>query len=116
MFRYYIPLDVALQFDRAELAIHFAKHSGDFSSINALAYEQEAERFLLSPKRPSLLECSRIGGDVVRYDTATEEFAVLSNTGIIRSYYKPVPCVVRRVQFCHGEADNVQYFLKTCES
>jgi pyocin large subunit-like protein len=106
---------VALRFDRAELAIHFAKHQADFTVTGALAYELEAERFLLSPTRPSLLECKRSGGDLVRYDTATEEFAVLSGAGVIRTYYKPVPCVVRMVQYCHGEPDNVQYFRKTCK-
>lgn len=107
---------MALQFDRAELTDHFDKHRGDFAVANELEYEREAERFLVSPGRPTLLECNRTGGDLLRYDTATEEFAVLSSAGIIRTYFKPVPCVVRRVQFCHGEADNRQYFLKACRS
>ena len=95
--------------------IHFYKHRSDFSVLNEAEYELAAERFLLSPLRPSLLECNRSGGDLVRYDSATEEFAVLSDAGVIRTYFKPVPCVTRMVKFCHGEPDNVQYFLKACQ-
>jgi pyocin large subunit-like protein len=104
-----------LRFDGIELSIHFYKHRADFVVRTERDYELEAERFLLSPMRPTLLECNRTGGDLVRYDTATEEFAVLSNTGLIRTYYKPVPCIVRLVPSCHGEPDNIQYFRKTCK-
>ena len=104
-----------MRFEHTELAIHFWKHRADFAAVTEAEYERAAARFLRSRKRPNLLECSRIGGDLVRYDTATEEFAVLSSGGITRTYFKPVPCVVRAVRFCHGEPDNVQYFQKACK-
>jgi pyocin large subunit-like protein len=105
---------VPLRFDSYERSIHFAKHGADFPVPGEVEYELAAERFLLSPVRSGLLECKRNGGDLLRYDTASEEFAVMSRSGVIRTYYKPVPCVVRAVPFCHGEPDNVHYFRKTC--
>jgi hypothetical protein len=49
---------------------------------------------------------------------ATEEFGVLSAAGIIRTYFKPVPCVSLPVHVvksnCHGEPTNVEYFRSEC--
>ncbi len=102
------------RFDPSELADHYAKHGADFPGSDDKRYEELAETFLLGPSRAGLLECKRRGGDFLRYDTATEEFAVLSGSGVIRTYYKPVPCRVMMVPFCHGEVDNIQYFKRTC--
>jgi pyocin large subunit-like protein len=101
-------------FDPSELADHYAKHGADFPVSDDRQYEAQAAQFLVGPRRASLLECFRSGGDLVRYDAATEEFGVLSGNGVIRTYYKPVPCRVRMVPFCHGEVDNIQYFRRTC--
>jgi pyocin large subunit-like protein len=79
-------------------------------------YEAEAVRFLTSPSRSGLMECNRTGGDVVKYDTATEEFGVLASDGTIRTYYKPVPCSAAVTVNCHGETDNLAYFRKACQS
>ncbi len=49
--------------------------------------------FLSRPFGPGLMQCRRKKGDVLRYDTTTTEFGVLSVTGVIRTYFKPVPCV-----------------------
>jgi len=81
-------------------------------------YERRAEQFLLAPLRPDLLECKRKRGDIVRYDKVTQEFAVLSAAGVIRTYFKPVPCasLPRGVPKtgCHGMRDNMEYFRTEC--
>lgn len=105
-----------LRFEATELLIHFSKHRLDFTATTAADYELLAEQFLLSPMRPTLLECRRRGGDTLRYDTVTEEFAVLSSAGVIRTYYRPVPCVARPIPPCHGERTNADYFRKACAS
>ena len=73
---------------------------------------------MLQPKRPTMLECNRSKGDVVRYDTATLEFGVMSASGYLRTYYRPIPCSslvgVPKVG-CHSYTDNVVYFTATCK-
>lgn len=106
------------RFDPAELAIHHAKHGADFMAATDTEYERLAEQFLLTPFRPGLIECKRKRGDIVRYDEITQEFAVLSAVGVIRTYFKPVPCAslprgVPKVG-CHGMRDNLQYFNTEC--
>ena len=106
------------RFEPNERAIHYAKHRADFPAITEVQYEQAAERFLLAPLHSDLLECKRQRGDIVRYDKVTGEFAVLSATGMIRTYFRPIPCasVPRGAPLvgCHGETDNVAYFNKEC--
>jgi pyocin large subunit-like protein len=82
-----------MPFDPLELADHYRKHRADFAVLTASDYEAMAERFLASPPVPTILECTRTLGDVVRYDTITMEYGVRSSAGIIRTYFKPVPCV-----------------------
>ena len=107
-----------LRFNSGELAIHYAKHRADFSVTTDVEYELEAERFLLLPPHPDLLEFSRAHGDKVRYHKMTQEFAVLSSAGVIRTYFRPVPCSslppLQPKKNCHGMPDNLQYFTAEC--
>lgn len=103
------------RFDPNELAIHHAKHRAQFPGLSAIQYQNLADSFLGRPASSELLECKRNKGDVLRYDTVTEEFAVLSSTGIIRTYFKPVPCASLQVKRnCHGEPTNMDYFRVEC--
>ncbi len=107
-----------MPFDPLELADHFRKHRADFTVPTDRDYEALAERFLANPAAPYLMECIRRSGDVVRYNTVTTEYAVRSSTGIIRTYFKPVPCSsiaagAPRVP-CQNYVDNLAYFRATC--
>jgi pyocin large subunit-like protein len=110
-------LDVA-SFDAAELAIHYAKHRTDFAVATDKEYERLADLFLTGPPHPNLKKCNRKHGDLVRYDTVTQEYGVLAGGGIIRTYFKPIPCASLPVGApplsCHEFPNNVEYFLNSC--
>jgi pyocin large subunit-like protein len=107
-----------MPFDPLELADHYAKHRADFVVFTEKEYEAMADRFMAGPLAPHLMECTRRNLDIIRYDTITTEYAVCTSAGIIRTYFKPVPCASipmggPRVP-CHNYIDNVAYFRVTC--
>ena len=67
---------------------HFAKHGAEFPGLDAPGYLARA-RELLSTDSPSVLEKVRDNGDVLRFDTATGDFAVGTADGAIRTLFKP---------------------------
>jgi hypothetical protein len=71
-------------------------------------YEAMADAFLLGLKSSTALDYTRSRGDVVRFDPATDEFGVLSATGEVRTYFKPVPGVT------HTRSTNLEYFEVSC--
>lgn len=95
-------------FDPAELPDHFTKHGAEFGAATAQIYEQMADIFFGGPTPATTHECVRSRGDVVRYDTGTDEFGVVDRNGIIRTYFKPDP---RR----HHKPTNYDYFLAECQ-
>ena len=106
------------QFGTGELARHYAKHKADFPGITEAQYEKLAAGFLLGQPTQSMLECQRKKGDMLRYDSITKEFGVLSADGIIRSYFKPAPCASLAVALpggCHGHPTNEDYFHAECK-
>jgi len=105
------------RFAPGERLIHHAKHKAQFPGLTDIQYEELADVFLRRTPALELLECERKKGDVLRYDTATGEFGVLSATGIIRTYFKPVPCISLPVEIrtnCHGKPTNIDYFNSEC--
>jgi hypothetical protein len=87
--------------------------------MSVARYEAMADRFLTEPLRSSVLPCTRPQGAQLRYDQATGAFGVLTSDGIIRTYFKPVPCCWIPSAFidkrwCHEYPDNVAYFLAEC--
>src|ERR1022692_3202886 len=56
-------------------------------------YQERADEFLGTQKPQGVLECFRSGGDMVRFNPATDEFGILSRSGFIRTYFKPDPTV-----------------------
>src|SRR5271165_1016470 len=74
-------------------ARHFSEHGVDFGASNANDYEQIADAFLGgAAPLGSVHECTRKMGDKVRYDPTTQAYGVLDSRGVIRTFYKPVPC------------------------
>ena len=102
---------------------HFSAHGAEFGASNAQDYEKLADEFLGGVAASGVLENVRSRGDMVRYDPATEAFGVMDSTGIIRTYFKPVPCVnvpasIRAIEKnagrCHDLPDNLSYFRSEC--
>lgn len=107
------------QFDPNELLIHHAKHQSEFPECTPAQYERLADTFLRRASSVDLKECNRKKGDLIRYDMLTNEYAVLSSAGVIRTYFKPVPCASLAPAVragCHGHATNLDYFSYECRN
>ena len=86
-------------------ARHFADHAIDFGVTTEADYEQMADIFLGEALQPHTYERIRTNnGDIVRYNSVTEEYGVLSSDNYIRTYFKPD--VLQ-----HGLANNYDYYL-----
>jgi pyocin large subunit-like protein len=106
-----------------QLGRHFAQHGAGFGAGNIAEYERLADTFLGDTKPPYVQECFRSRGDCVRFDPSTNEYGVVDSSGIIRTYFKPVPCsslpasirnAIRMAGRCHGQASNLLYFQSEC--
>ena len=92
----------------------------DFPSAkNSAAYEMMADAFCAKPSTGAFFECLRSKGDLVRYDPATNELAVISVDRAIRTYYTPrfcsaAPLFLRLAKKCHNEATHMDYVRKLC--
>src|SRR5579863_4477295 len=81
-------------FNPGELHRHFVKHvqqRGNVAAADEAAYELLADQFLGGTKKPSTLECTRAGGDLVRFDCKTDEYGICDAIGFIRTYFRPDP-------------------------
>ena len=83
-----------------------------------------ADNFLGVPGPPHIRECVRRRGDRVRFDTQTQAFGVIDRNGVIRTFYKPIPCtslpapirsVMRSSGRCHDKATDLIYFQSECD-
>ncbi len=98
------PLFEKATFDQAKLNDHFARHGADFNAKTVSEYQAMAKNFIAGPLGPNTLEKYRADGDLVRYNTLTQEFAIMSPTGTIRTYYKPQPIKG------HPYSNNLDYY------
>jgi len=94
-------------FDPAALSDHFLRHGLLVRAINEGDYELRADDFVGNPRRSTSHECTRANGDFVRFDPFTNEYAVVSVAGIIRTYFIAEPIV-------HGYMTNYEYFNHSC--
>jgi hypothetical protein len=97
-----------------QLEDHFYDHCADFNvcgnntQADMQRYEALADAFLGGPREATTRECIRRRDNALaRYNSATEEYGVLSPDGYILTYYKPDP----RLHRC---ADNLAYFQIDC--
>jgi pyocin large subunit-like protein len=113
-----------LQFDPDLLSDHFDDHGLDFNATDEFQYEAMARDFLGKPLPGTPVDCKacrhcnckawhtihecRKGDDRIRYDTATNEFAMENIGRYIRTYFKPNTSV-------HRFRTNSQYFHDECE-
>ena len=99
-------------FDPARLVEHFDKHVIKLKNISAVDfrdYENLADQFMGGPKRPSVLECKRGGGDTIRFDCKSDEYGIVDSNGMIRTYFKPDPAR-------HGKGSNLNYLCLECRT
>jgi hypothetical protein len=74
---------------------HYNEHAGGLGITSEGEYLQFARRLLSSPVSGPILGFTRAGraggraGDVVRFNYLTDEFAVMTKTGVIRTYFAP---------------------------
>jgi hypothetical protein len=87
--------------DVNELRRHFFAHGGPLGCASTLAYEALADAFVGGPLGTHVAECTRPGGDRVRYNQVTQEYGVLTARSIIRTYLilRGTPAH-NRVYFC----------------
>jgi hypothetical protein len=90
---------------------HFDKHRADFPSFgSADEYEAFAVEFLTSAMTDTMLECIRVKGDKtgdrVRFDKATQVFAICDKDGYLRTCYIPTRAL-------HHQSS--KYFHNTCK-
>lgn len=107
-----------------DLNEHFQEHGSDFSASKAGDYERMADAFLGGSKRETVHECTRSCGMKLRYDPVDEAFGVIDKGGVIRTYFKPVPCsslpgaaraAAKQMGRCHPCANNLVYFKAECK-
>jgi filamentous hemagglutinin len=68
---------------------HYTSHVEEFGvkGMGAAEYQERADEFLGAQKPQGVLECVRRNGDRVRFNPATDEFGILSESGFIRTYF-----------------------------
>jgi len=90
--------------DNARLNDHFSRHGSDFGATTLQIYEQQAIDFLSGAPDANELQLQRTNGDYIRFNPTTDEFGIVTQNGIIRTYYIPDPAI-------HGYPTNLDYFL-----
>jgi hypothetical protein len=105
--------------DNIRRLTHFGDHAADFGAATDLEYEQMADAFLGGPPPSGAYECTRIQGDLVRYNPVTNELGVISITKVIHTYFKPKFCkdstpeqIARKK--CHKNPTHLEYVKKIC--
>lgn len=107
--------------DPTSLTIHFGEHGQDFSATDEADYLAQAKAFLevpLTATGTTVEGVRAVSGEIVRYDSATEAFAVVKADGTIKTFYKPTPRHLAPTgtpkKKMHRFATNYDYFLDTC--
>jgi hypothetical protein len=105
--------------DRTRRLTHYGDHAKDFGAADDVQYEQMADIFLGRAVPAGAFECYRIGGDLVRYDPATNELGILAMTGTIHTYFKPKFCrhatpLELAQRKCHKQKTHLDYVKKLC--
>ncbi len=74
----------------ALLSDHFTKHKNDFGCTTEQDYETMADEFCGGVMDTNTQEYIRsYDGAVIRYNSITNEFGVVGNDDIIKTYFKP---------------------------
>src|SRR3989344_4725992 len=68
---------------------HFKDHGAEFGFTSEKEYSQAAQKLIDSKTGKGIEGYTRPNGDVVRYDTKTNSYAVKTKDGVIKTYFKP---------------------------
>lgn len=74
------------------LRSHYIKHvvkQKEFGNITMDEYLEEARKLINSKPGGDILTKTRSNGDILFYNKSTNEFAVVTKDGVIRTYFKP---------------------------
>ena len=80
--------------DYHDLYDHWGRHGNDFGSISDMDYLRRCLSFLNADitAASDIQECERVlSGDIIRFNAITDEFAIMSISGRIKTYFKPMP-------------------------
>ena len=86
-----------------KLTAHFTKHKSEFGFTNEGQYLAAANNFIDTEGSAGVLSKVRMDGNTVIYNPTTNEFAVVSPSGTILTYFMPDPSV-------HGYSTNMDYY------
>ena len=89
--------------DPDNLSDHFLRHGAEFGFNTEQEYLTAAQNFVSTKGNQGVLSTVRANGDTVIYNPTTNEFAVITNDGAIRTFFKPDPAI-------HGYETNIDYF------
>ena len=67
---------------------HYDKHKGEFGSITKDEYLMKANE-LINSEGDNILTKVRNNGDILYYNSSTNEFAVKTKDGFLRTFFKP---------------------------
>ena len=81
-------LPQAGNFAPGQLEAHYLKHGDQLGYNNQEQYLQGAQALLNAPQGNDVLQKIRPNGDVQRYRPSSGEFAVMTKSGRIRTYFK----------------------------
>ncbi|CAN5165487.1 hypothetical protein BH11ACT3_BH11ACT3_01010 [soil metagenome] len=91
-------------FDDALQDDHFGRHGSDFGATTTSEYVRQADEFLTGPPAVGTLEYVRPeSGAIVRFNPDTDEFGIVSASGVLETYYRPDPAI-------HHHPTNLDYF------
>jgi pyocin large subunit-like protein len=101
---------------------HFENHGDDFGLTDDADYQAEARNFLNADRTifVDIQECERSNGDVIRFNAVTNQYAVMTMGGGIKTYYKPMPRHLAppsypRWKITHPYPTNQRYFDEDCK-
>lgn len=78
------------EFRRGELERHFGEHAGEWpKGMTREQYDRGAKELLSRPPGGDILGHTRPNGDIMRYNKAKNEIAVMSRDGTLRTYFRP---------------------------
>ncbi len=78
----------ASDFAPGQLEAHYLKHGYQFGQITQEQYLQDARALLDAAPGRDVLEKIRPNGDIEHFKVSTGEFAVMTQRGRIRTYFK----------------------------
>lgn len=79
----------AKDFNKHTLQAHFNDHGQQMACSNATEYSSKAVHFANAVDRKNCVSFIDKNGSTYKYNTRTNEFAIIKKDGIVITYYKP---------------------------